>query len=68
MGLTIVECAVCAWRATCNLKFKYEGGSSLSCPEFTRDVSIGKTNEITSPHDDILPTKKPESEKKKTKT
>ncbi len=46
MGLTIVECAVCAWRATCNLKFKYEGGSSLSCPEFTRDVSINKEHEI----------------------
>ncbi len=46
MGLTIVECAVCAWRATCNLKFKYEGGSSLSCPEFTRDVSISREHEI----------------------
>jgi len=68
MGVTAVECAVCAWRAACNLKFKYEGSSSLHCPEFTRDVSTGKTNEIASPHDDILPAEKPESEKKKTKT
>ena len=68
MGVTAVECVICAWRATCNLKFKYEGSSSLHCPEFTRDVSTGKTNEIASPHDDILPAEKPESEKKKTKT
>ncbi|MBI5748942.1 MAG: hypothetical protein HZA00_07435 [Nitrospinae bacterium] len=65
MGLTIIECAVCAWRATCNLKFKYEGSSSLSCPEFTRDVSIGKRDEIASPsaRNDIPPAKKPESKK-----
>jgi len=65
MGLTIVECAVCAWRATCNLKFKYEGGSSLSCPEFTRDVSIGKKEDFSSiPSSNNTPSaKKPESKK-----
>ncbi|MBI3584955.1 MAG: hypothetical protein HY096_13545 [Nitrospinae bacterium] len=65
MGLTIIECAVCAWRATCNLKFKYEGGSSLSCHEFTRDVSIHSSHEnpTAPPPDDTTK----EAKKKKIK-
>lgn len=46
MGVTAPECVICAWRATCNLKFMYEGSSSLHCPEFTKDVSIDKKQEI----------------------
>ena len=38
------ECVVCAWRATCNLKFRYES-SELHCREFSRDVTIGKTGQ-----------------------
>jgi len=59
MGLTIVECAICAWRATCSLKFKYEGSSSLHCPEFTRDLSIPSSNEspIAQLPDDTTRTK-----------
>jgi len=34
-----VECVVCAWRATCSLKYRYES-SELHCREFTRDVTI----------------------------
>jgi hypothetical protein len=33
------ECAVCAWRKDCKIKFKYEGGG-LNCPEFSKDVSL----------------------------
>ncbi len=33
------ECVVCAWRANCNLKFRYQS-TELHCKEFTRDVSI----------------------------
>ncbi|MDH5639171.1 MAG: hypothetical protein OEZ04_11850 [Nitrospinota bacterium] len=32
-----VECVVCAWRATCSLKYRYES-SELHCREFTKDV------------------------------
>lgn len=48
MGVTAPECVICAWRATCNLKFMYEGSSSLHCPEFTKDVSIGKKEESSA--------------------
>ncbi|MDH4183445.1 MAG: hypothetical protein OEV92_04425 [Nitrospinota bacterium] len=34
-----VECVVCAWRVSCNLKFRYES-TQLHCPEFTRDVAF----------------------------
>ncbi|MBI4828874.1 MAG: hypothetical protein HY804_08705 [Nitrospinae bacterium] len=37
------ECVVCAWRATCNLKFRYES-SELHCREFSRDVTLGKVD------------------------
>ena len=33
------ECVVCAWRATCTLKFRYQT-SELHCKEFTHDVTI----------------------------
>lgn len=68
MGLTIVECSVCAWRATCNLKFKYEGSSSLLCPEFTRDVSISKEYEIAPTSLTTEDTEKKNTKNKKTKT
>lgn len=51
MSVTAPECVVCAWRATCNLKFMYEGSSALHCPEFTRDLSI--KSGADSPYHDI---------------
>ncbi|VAX17924.1 hypothetical protein MNBD_NITROSPINAE02-625 [hydrothermal vent metagenome] len=33
------ECAVCAWRAKCNLKFNYQA-SDNHCKEYTRDVTM----------------------------
>lgn len=33
-------CAVCAWRADCKLKFSYDSGGPIRCPEYTRDLSI----------------------------
>lgn len=33
------ECAVCAWRATCKMKFAAES-SELHCREYTRDVNM----------------------------
>jgi len=37
--MSAIECAVCAWRATCNLKFRYES-SELHCREYSRDVTL----------------------------
>ena len=71
MGVSAHECVVCAWRAACLLKFKYEGSSSLHCPEFTRDISFGGDSHDDSSesgplqHRNILPeTEKPNPEKK----
>ena len=36
---TVIECAVCAWRRDCKLKYSYEA-SGLHCKEFTKDVSL----------------------------
>jgi len=36
---TATECAVCAWRKDCKLKYSYEA-SGLHCKEFTKDVSL----------------------------
>ena len=51
-----VECVVCAWRASCGLKFRYEA-SETHCREFTRDVTLSK------PTQDQAPNKSPEEKK-----
>lgn len=38
--MSVKECVVCAWRATCALKFKYQS-SELHCREYTRDITFG---------------------------
>ncbi|MBI3795290.1 MAG: hypothetical protein HY280_11285 [Nitrospinae bacterium] len=35
----VEECAVCAWRKDCKLKFSHEG-TGLHCKEFSKDVSL----------------------------
>ncbi|MBI5637188.1 MAG: hypothetical protein HZA03_04370 [Nitrospinae bacterium] len=40
----VTECAVCAWRAECKIKFSYES-SGLYCKEFTRDLAFGPAEE-----------------------
>ncbi len=35
-------CIVCAWRATCNKKFSVSKAETFNCPDFTRDVSLGR--------------------------
>lgn len=37
--MSVKECVVCAWRATCNLKFQFESVET-HCREFTRDVTL----------------------------
>ncbi|MBI3812921.1 MAG: hypothetical protein HY279_00430 [Nitrospinae bacterium] len=68
MGVTTPECIVCAWRAACSLKFMYEGSSSLHCPEFTRDVSIGKEHEIAPTSLTTEDAEKENTKNKRTKT
>ncbi|MBI4665350.1 MAG: hypothetical protein HY751_02940 [Nitrospinae bacterium] len=48
--MSVTECAVCAWRATCNLKFQYQT-TSLHCKEYTRDILLptGKEGEAERP-------------------
>ncbi|MDA1000796.1 MAG: hypothetical protein O2807_09835 [bacterium] len=36
------ECAVCAWRADCRLKWRNEPMGALSCPEFTLDLRLAQ--------------------------
>lgn len=33
------ECATCAWRADCKLKYNYET-SGLYCKEYTKDLTL----------------------------
>ncbi len=40
---TVTECAICAWRKDCKIKFYYEG-KGLFCRDFTRDISIKTGN------------------------
>jgi len=47
--MSVKECAVCAWRAGCNLKFDYQG-SELHCREYTRDVLLPET--VKKPEDE----------------
>ncbi|MBI5179085.1 MAG: hypothetical protein HZA04_07480 [Nitrospinae bacterium] len=35
----VSECAVCAWRKDCKMKYTYET-SGLYCKEFTKDVTL----------------------------
>lgn len=35
-----VSCVVCAWRATCQIRFGRPPEFALHCPEFTRDVTL----------------------------
>jgi len=35
----VTECAVCAWRKDCKMKFTFET-SGLYCKEFTRDAAL----------------------------
>ncbi len=36
----VSQCAVCAWRGVCKLKYRYESSPTLHCREFTPDVSL----------------------------
>lgn len=36
------ECAVCAWRADCRLKWRNEPVGALNCPEFSLDLRIAQ--------------------------
>ncbi|MDD3295157.1 MAG: hypothetical protein PHG20_10790 [Geobacteraceae bacterium] len=38
------RCAVCAWRADCQKKFCVHDGGAR-CPDFTRDITLGKITE-----------------------
>jgi len=40
----VSECAVCAWRKDCKLKYRYES-SRLYCKEFTRDLTLYERKE-----------------------
>ncbi len=36
------ECAVCAWREGCRLKWRNEPNGALFCPEFTFDLRLAR--------------------------
>lgn len=40
------NCAVCAWRETCNKRFSVCDGGAR-CPDFSRDISIKDIGEDT---------------------
>lgn len=37
------ECAVCAWREGCRLKYRNEPNGAIFCPEFSPDLRIQQT-------------------------
>lgn len=39
------ECAVCAWRETCRLKWRNEANGALFCPEFTLDLRLSQAKD-----------------------
>ena len=43
------ECAVCAWRENCRLKWRNEPMGALHCPEYSYDLRLAK------PQDESLP-------------
>ena len=58
--MSVKECVVCAWRATCNLKFRFESVET-HCREFTRDVAL-------PPQDEFEGASKDDDDKKPIKT
>ena len=36
------ECAVCAWRENCRLKWRSEPGGALTCPEYSYDLRLSQ--------------------------
>jgi hypothetical protein len=38
-------CAVCAWRETCQKKFRISKSPGATCVDFTRDLSIPRDEE-----------------------
>jgi hypothetical protein len=35
-------CPLCAWRGTCAKRFSMGDDATLHCPDFSRDVALGK--------------------------
>jgi len=44
-------CPLCAWRGTCAKRFSMGDDATLHCPDFSRDVTLGK-DETDSPNHD----------------
>lgn len=57
--MSVKECVVCAWRATCNLKFQFESVET-HCREFTRDVALPERDEDVSEPQSPGDAKKPD--------
>ena len=38
------ECAVCAWREGCRLKYRNEPNGAIFCPEFSPDLRLQQTD------------------------
>lgn len=34
------ECAICAWRENCRLKYRNEPNGAIFCPEFSPDLRL----------------------------
>ncbi len=43
------ECAVCAWRETCRLKYRNEPNGALFCPEFSPDLRLRRADPKKTP-------------------
>ena len=43
------ECAVCAWRENCRLKWRNEPSGALTCPEFSFDLRLAQTKPQAQP-------------------
>ena len=43
------ECAVCAWREGCRLKYRNEPNGAIFCPEFSPDLRLQQTKSKEMP-------------------
>ena len=43
------ECAICAWREGCRLKYRNEPNGAIFCPEFSPDLRIQQTESREMP-------------------
>jgi len=45
-------CPLCAWRGSCAKRFSMGDDATLHCPDFSRDVTLGKDDDAGTTKDE----------------